>query len=293
MTQQYIVQIHQVKTKDHRHHGGQQRARLRQLQPGHNVKEPKLSSLLYLVSRFRHVFRSLAVGTKTGYKLYSLTSTDSLEPIYSNGKNQFGSNFRIDLWQFFTAKEDVYIAERLFSSSLVAIVTQSAPRKLVVSHFKKGTEICNYSYSSKILAVKMNRAVSVQIKTNLTQRIQFLTLQRLVVCLEESLFIHNIRDMKVLHTIRETPPNKTGLCALSSDSDNCYLAYPGHSSVGELQIFDALNLTSTTMIAAHTGQLAAIQFSPLGNLNLSGFHDFFQIILFQATELPRPLTKEQ
>lgn len=28
---------------------------------------------------------SLAVGTTSGYKLYSLTSTDSLEPIYSNG----------------------------------------------------------------------------------------------------------------------------------------------------------------------------------------------------------------
>jgi len=170
---------------------------------------------------------SLAVGTTSGYKLYSLSSTESLEPIYENGT------------------EGVYIAERLFSSSLVAIVTHSAPRKLKVCHFKKGTEICNYSYTSKILAVKMNRA-------------------RLVVCLEESLFIHNIRDMKVLHTIRETPPNKHGLCALSTDSDHCYLAYPGHSTVGELQIFDALNLASTSMIPAHSGQLAAIQFSPSG-----------------------------
>ena len=32
---------------------------------------------------------SLAVGTTNGYKLYSLTSTDSLEPIYSNGKSSF------------------------------------------------------------------------------------------------------------------------------------------------------------------------------------------------------------
>ena len=32
---------------------------------------------------------SLAVGTTNGYKLYSLTSTDSLEPIYSNGKFYF------------------------------------------------------------------------------------------------------------------------------------------------------------------------------------------------------------
>ena len=45
-------------------------------------------------------------------------------------------------------------------------------------HQITGTEICQYSYSNTILAVKLNRA-------------------RLVVCLEESLYIHNIRDMKV------------------------------------------------------------------------------------------------
>ena len=69
-----------------------------------------------------------------------------------------------------------------------------------------------------------------------------ISLQRLVVCLEESLFVHNIRDMTVLHTIKDTPPNAAGLCALSTNSDHCFLAYPGHSTVGELQIFDAMNL---------------------------------------------------
>ena len=86
-----------------------------------------------------------------------------------------------------------------------------------------GTEICQYSYSNTILAVKLNRA-------------------RLVVCLEESLYIHNIRDMKVLHTIRDTPPNPRGLCTLSINSDNCYLAYPGSTTTGEVQLFDAFNL---------------------------------------------------
>lgn len=61
---------------------------------------------------------------------------------------------------FFTESEDVCIVERLFSSSLVAIVSISSPRKLKVCHFKKGTEICNYSYSNSILAVKLNRQVS-------------------------------------------------------------------------------------------------------------------------------------
>jgi len=195
---------------------------------GANPQVSSATSNDVVFASFNQDTTSLAVGTPAGYRLYSLCSTDSLEPLYENN-----------------TESGVYIAERLFSSSLVAIVSNDSPRKLKLCHFKKGTEICNYKYTSKVLAVRLNRA-------------------RLIVCLEESLYIHNIRDMKVLHTIRETPPNKGGLCALSADSDNCYLAYPGHSSVGELQIFDALNLASMSMIPAHTGQLAAIQFSPTG-----------------------------
>jgi len=171
---------------------------------------------------------SLAIGTKTGYKLFSLNSVDKLDLIYES------------------ACRDVTIVERLFSSSLLALVSQSSPRRLRVCHFKKGTEICQYSYSNTILAVKLNRA-------------------RLVVCLEESLYIHNIRDMKVLHTIRDTPANPRGLCSLSINSDNCYLAYPGSTTTGEVQLFDAFNLQAKLMIPAHDSPLAAIAFNPSGN----------------------------
>ncbi len=112
-------------------------------------------------------------------------------------------------------------------------------------HFKKGTEICNYSYSNSVLSVRLNRA-------------------RLVVCLEEALYIHNIRDMKIMHTIKDTPPNPKGLCALSVNSDRCFLAYPGSSTAGEVQLFDALNLQAAGMIAAHDGPLAALAFSADG-----------------------------
>jgi len=169
----------------------------------------------------------VAVGSPSGYSLYSLSSTDVLDPVYKSDE------------------ADVYIAERLFSSSLVAVVAAGSPRTLRIEHFKKGTEICRYSYGDRVRAVRMNRA-------------------RLVVCLEESLYIHNIRDMKVIHTIRDTPPNPGGLIALSTDSSHCYLAYPGHSHTGELQIFDCINLASRVIIPAHEGQLAALQFSPSG-----------------------------
>uniref|UniRef100_A0A8C8ZNN4 WD repeat domain phosphoinositide-interacting protein 2 n=1 Tax=Prolemur simus TaxID=1328070 RepID=A0A8C8ZNN4_PROSS len=87
---------------------------------------------------------------------------------------------------------------------------------------------------------------------------------RLIVCLEESLYIHNIRDMKVLHTIRETPPNPAGLCALSINNDNCYLAYPGSATIGEVQVFDTINLRAANMIPAHDSPLAALAFDASG-----------------------------
>ena len=34
-----------------------------------------------------------------------------------------------------------------------------------------------------------------------------------------------------MHTIRDTPKNPSGLCALSVDNDNGFIAYPGSSQV--------------------------------------------------------------
>ncbi|XP_030317973.1 WD repeat domain phosphoinositide-interacting protein 1-like [Calypte anna] len=117
---------------------------------------------------------SLAIGTTTGYRLFSLSSVEQLDQVHESNEIP-----------------DVYIVERLFSSSLVVVVSHAKPQQMNVYHFKKGTEICNYSYSSNILSIRLNR-------------------QRLVVCLEESIYIHNIKDMKLLKTIVDTPPNTTG-----------------------------------------------------------------------------------
>ena len=112
--------------------------------------------------------------------------------------------------------------------------------------------ILQHTYPSAVLSVKMNRL-------------------RLVVCLEESLYIHNIRDMSILHTIRDTPPNPRGVsahskflpesmliflkvCALAATDadDSCgYLAYPGSPIAGELNIFDTVNLRAVTQLNAH------------------------------------------
>ena len=78
--------------------------------------------------------------------------------------------------------------------------------------------------------------------------------------MEERIDIHNISDMRVIHTIRDIPSNPKWLCALSVDNEKSYLAYPGSSQVGEVQIFDTINLRAITMIPAHDSPLAAIGF---------------------------------
>nr|AWV66628.1 WD repeat domain phosphoinositide-interacting protein [Brachionus rotundiformis] len=178
-----------------------------------------------LFVNFNQDCTSLAVGTKTGYRLFTINSLEKLQETFSCEREI----------------EDICIVERLFSSSLIAIVSMANPRKLRVYHFKKGTEICNYCYSNTVLSVKLNR-------------------NRLVVCLEERIDIHNISDMRVIHTIRDIPSNPKGLCALSVDNEKSYLAYPGSSQVGEVQIFDTINLRPITMIPAHDSPLSAIAF---------------------------------
>ncbi|XP_051905671.1 WD repeat domain phosphoinositide-interacting protein 1 isoform X2 [Hippocampus zosterae] len=167
---------------------------------------------------------SLALGTKTGYKLFSLTTVDKLDCIHESEAS------------------DVYIVERLFSSSLVVVVSTTSPQRMNIYHFKKGTEICNYSYPNNILAVKLNR-------------------HRLVVCLEESIYIHNIKDMKLLKTLLNIPSNPSGLCALSTNHSNSYLAYPGSATMGEILVYDAKNMSTVTMVPAHDSPLAALCFN--------------------------------
>lgn len=184
------------------------------------------ANLLFV--NFNQDSTSLQTGSKIGFKLYPLNSVDNLEFTHENNE-----------------RPNIHLVERLFASSLVALVSSDHPRKLDVCHFKKGSEICNYSYSNAILAVKLNR-------------------MRLVVCLEESLYIHNIRDMKVLHTIRDTPPNPKGICALSPHNEHAYLAYPGSVQAGEVQVFDTITLRAVINISAHDNPLAAVAFNPQG-----------------------------
>ncbi|PAV67878.1 hypothetical protein WR25_24128 [Diploscapter pachys] len=135
----------------------------------------------------------------------------------------------------------------MFASSLVIIVSQQEPRSMHVYHFQSRNEIVTLKFGNTILNVKVNK-------------------ERVVVCLEDSIFIYNLKDMKQLHTIMDTPLNKNGLIDLSAAPQSALVAYPGSSEAGTLHIFDAINLCAVNTFIAHDGPLAALKFNPDGTM---------------------------
>jgi autophagy-related protein 18 len=71
--------------------------------------------------------------------------------------------------------------------------------------------------------------------------------------------------MNIVHTI-ETVPNPNAVCALSSDTEKSYLAYPTNVVNGELMVFDTVKLETVCAIQAHKSPISAVAFNFDGTL---------------------------
>ncbi|KAF9085845.1 autophagy protein [Mortierella sp. GBA35] len=156
----------------------------------------------------------------------------------------------------------------LFCTSLVAIVgagdqPASSPRRLQIINTKRQSTICELTFPTSILSVKLNR-------------------KRLIVVLEDQIYVYDISNMKLLHTI-ETSPNPQAICALSPSSENCYLAYPSptpsptspfsnngrddsHGPSGDVLIFNALTLQVVNIVQAHKTSVSNISINSEGTM---------------------------
>ncbi|KAI9889615.1 MAG: autophagy protein [Vezdaea aestivalis] len=214
---------------------------------------------------FNQDYSCLAVGAARGYRIFYT------DPFH----------------QCFSSKEgDIKILEMLFSTSLVALVL--SPRRLQITNTKvrflpgygsgkllglqrsdqRNSTICELTFPSAVLAVRLNR-------------------KRLVVVLEESIYLYDVSNMKLLDTIA-TSPNPNAICALSPSSDSCFLAYPlpqkvvpssfappSHappasafkpSTTGEVLVYDAIKLEMVNIVQAHRSPLSCIAMSNDGKL---------------------------
>jgi len=191
----------------------------------------------------------LSIGTTEGFKVCN--TQPQFSEVYSQNIGGVG------------------ICEMLFSSSLVAVVGSGSdpslsPRRLHIMNTKTKGTICELSFVTPILAVKMNK-------------------KRLVVVMETKIHIYDISSIKILHTI-ETVPNSKGLCALSPSEENCYLAYPGSTERGTIIIFDALTLQVVNVIEAHKTVLSRLTINSTGTLIASASNKGTVIRVFSIPE---------
>lgn len=191
----------------------------------------------------------IATGTRKGY---TITNCDPFGKVY--GKSDGATS----------------IVEMLFCTSLVALVgagdrPSSSTRRLQIVNTKRQSTICELTFPTSILAVKLNR-------------------RRLVVVLEDKIYVYDISNMKLLHEI-ETSPNPNAICALSPSSENSYLAYPSPlpspttpfsspspssstptSTTGDILLFDAVSLSVTNILQAHKSPVSHISINQQGTL---------------------------
>lgn len=152
----------------------------------------------------------------------------------------------------------------LFSTSLVALIL--SPRRLQIKNTKKDSTICELTFPTAVLAIRLNR-------------------KRLVIILEDQIYLYDISTMKLLYTV-ETSPNPHAICALSPSSENCYLAFPqpqkssaahapAHAppnsthvppTTGEVLLFDAAKLESINVVEAHLSPISCMTFNNEGTL---------------------------
>lgn len=154
----------------------------------------------------------------------------------------------------------------LFSTSLVALIL--SPRHLIIQNTKRASVICELTFPSAVLAVRLNR-------------------KRLAVVLEDEIYLYDIANMSLLTNIA-TSPNHSAVCALSPSSEHCYLAYPlpkprddtqdkrpSHAppaslyapvTSGDVLIYDTLTLKAVNVIEAHRSPLSCIALNNEGTL---------------------------
>jgi autophagy-related protein 18 len=82
----------------------------------------------------------------------------------------------------------------------------------------------------------------------------------MVVVLERKTYIHDLAQLTVLDTL-DTISNPRGLCALSPNQENCYLALPASATSGSVLVYDTLDLHALCQIQAHRSPLAAMAVS--------------------------------
>ena len=195
-------------------------------------REEAFNQVLYISTN--HENNYITLGTFSGFKIFSLLKKE-IELVY---------HFHYD------PVEPVKIIEMISTSQLALLVgndesTHLSKKKL--SLFDLGQNKIIYSlnpYNSEIKLVRLNK-------------------KRIIVYADKTIFIYNLNNMKLLHSIKldediidkEKTFYQGQICLSPNCNENNYLIYSISQYQGLLKVYDVLYLTYVNFINAHKSPL--------------------------------------
>jgi len=183
-------------------------------------KEKRTNELLFV--SFNQDHGCFACGTETGFCIYNC------DPL----KERFRRDFK--------NPGGIGIVEMLFRCNILALVgggtnPKYPPNKVMIWDDYQNKCIAELEFRSEVKAVKLRR-------------------DRIVVVLENKVYIYNFADLQLVHQI-ETCNNPRGLCSLSP-STNTVLAVPGvKTGTVHIELYDT---KTTQTIQAHNNGITQV-----------------------------------
>ncbi|KAK3007856.1 hypothetical protein RJ639_014585, partial [Escallonia herrerae] len=197
--------------------------------PAVNPNSNSHPSLLHL--SFNQDYACFAAGTDNGFRIYDC---DPYRELFRRDFDQGGG---------------IRIVDMLFRCNILALVgggpdPQYPPNKVMIWDDHKGECIGELTFRSEVRAVRLRR-------------------DRIVVVLEQKIFVYNFADLNLLHQI-ETVVNPKGLCAVSHASGLFVLVCPGVRK-GEVRVENYMS-QRTKYIVAHDSGIACFSLTQDGQL---------------------------
>ncbi|KAK8565463.1 hypothetical protein V6N13_020567 [Hibiscus sabdariffa] len=186
-------------------------------------------SLLHI--SFNQDHGCFAAGIQHGFRIYNC--------------DPFREIFRRD----FDRGGGIGVVEMLFRCNILALVgggpdPQYPPNKVMIWDDHQSRCIGELSFRSEVRSVRLRR-------------------DRIIVVLEQKIFVYNFADLKLLHQI-ETIANPKGLCAVSQGAGSLVLVCPGLQK-GQVRV-EHYASKRTKFIMAHDSRIACFALSQDGQL---------------------------
>ncbi|CAI9778489.1 unnamed protein product [Fraxinus pennsylvanica] len=199
--------------------------------PNTNSGLTERSKPVLLHVSFNQDYGYFSAGTDRGFRVYDC--------------DPFSENFRRNL----DGNGGIGIVEMLFRCNILALVgggdsPQYPLNKVMIWDDYHNRCTGELSFRSEVRGVRLRR-------------------DRIVVVLEQKIFVYNLEDLKLLHQI-ETIANPKGLCAVSHVAGSFVLVCPGLLK-GQVMVQHYSSKT-TKFIMAHDSRIACFTLSQDGNL---------------------------